>query len=82
MAAFLAQHVDKSHADFTLQFVLENLGPTQLGADGISGVKNASSEHLETGGFISDLYRVSIEFNDVQRQPYKCIFKVFGKLFY
>jgi hypothetical protein len=76
MAAFLAQQIDKSHTDFTLQFVLENLGPAQLGTDGIAGVKNASFEHLETGGFISDLHRITIEFNDAQREPYKCIFKV------
>jgi hypothetical protein len=64
--------VDPSHSDFTIGFLLDQLGPDRLAG---GAVKRAEAKPLNTGGFVSDLYRLSIQFAD-GKPEFSCIFKV------
>ncbi|KAL3086071.1 hypothetical protein niasHS_008128 [Heterodera schachtii] len=78
--------IDESHADFTVGFVLDKLASVgKLGqfAD-LANVQNAQFVQLSTGGFLSDIYRIQIQFKQVENAKeggttptaFSCIFKV------
>uniref|UniRef100_A0A914H6B9 CHK kinase-like domain-containing protein n=1 Tax=Globodera rostochiensis TaxID=31243 RepID=A0A914H6B9_GLORO len=81
--ANLDNAIDQCHADLTVRYLLNELATVdKLGPCGLNSVADVEVVQMSTGGFLSDIYRLRIQFkpnHDNNTMPtFTCIFKVCG----